>query len=507
MDTKARLALSLFALCALTACGDNPDELFQKAQQSFAVQDFQGARGTLIAALAEKPADPAMLTLLVRSQIGLGDVEGAERSLDRLAQKDVPRATMQRLKAHVSLLKGDPQGAIGLLGNDCTTEAWLIRAEANVSLGDDASAREAFERGMETGNDMALAASYARFALRHDNVVLARKIVQRMKAISSDAFETLALGAAVTAAQGRTDEAISAYRLVIEKHSQRVEPYLSLAYLLDAQGKLDEASKLVTDAEKLDPGNAEAEELKYLLLAEKGEWEKIRIDLQSRESSLDPTSGLGLRYAEALLRLGFAQQARMMFKRAALLLPGNPYTQMMLGEAQLASGDPDGAWQTLKPLAASTLARPEVLESAEKAARVSGAPEADTLRARLDPAKLKNVMTYVERGDAAIMRQDWRAAIDVYGKLLQRGEDPEVLKRLALASSGLGRPQEAIRYADRALACAPDNSDYLYLAGSIRLKANQDLSKALQLLSAAASGDPRNPVIAQDLKKAEAAAG
>ena len=95
----------------------------------------------------------------------------------------------------------------------------------------------------------------------------------------------------------------------------------------------------------------------------------------------------------------------------------------------------------------------------------------------------------------------------VFSKLLEKGEDPEVLKRLALATSNLGRPQEAIGYADRALAKSPTNPDYLYLAGLVRLNAGLDLVRARNLLQSAASADPRNTVIARDLKKAEAAVG
>ena len=260
-------------------------------------------------------------------------------------------------------------------------------------------------------------------------------------------------------------------------------------------------------AGKLDPDNPDVDDLKYQLLAEKGEWAKIRDGLQGREQDLDPSSGLGMRYGEALLRLGFAEQARMLFKRATLLLPGNPYSQMMLGEAQLACGDPDEAWETLRPLAMSALARPEILFTAEKAARAAGAPEAEGLRARLDPARAKATAALLSRGDMAVLRQDWPTVLDVYGRFLGQGDDPEVLKRLALGNSGLGRTDQAIQYADRALALAPGSADFQFLAGHVRLQGGKDMATARRLLESAASADPRNPVIARDLRKAKAAPG
>ncbi|MFD2136214.1 tetratricopeptide repeat protein [Novosphingobium resinovorum] len=106
-----------------------------------------------------------------------------------------------------------------------------------------------------------------------------------------------------------------------------------------------------------------------------------------------------MRYGEALLQLGHAEQARVIFRRAVLALPGNPYARLMLGESQLATGDGQGAWATLQPLAASTLAGPQVLEAAEQAARAVDAPEAAALQARLDPARLKETMALVGQGD------------------------------------------------------------------------------------------------------------
>ncbi|MFD2579156.1 tetratricopeptide repeat protein [Novosphingobium colocasiae] len=66
------------------------------------------------------------------------------------------------------------------------------------------------------------------------------------------------------------DKAIAAYRAVVAAFPDRVEPLLALANQLDAKGQVDEAAKQVDAAAKLDPDNAEAEDLKYQLLAEKG---------------------------------------------------------------------------------------------------------------------------------------------------------------------------------------------------------------------------------------------
>lgn len=507
MTRYPRALLPLALLGVLAGCGDSPETLFDKARGDFAAEDYQGARQHLAAALQERPEDRAMLALMAQTQLRLGDPDGAEGAIKRLAQAGVHGAEVARMKAQLALLRKAPDQALTLLGGDASVDGWRIRAEAQLALGQDAQAARSFERGMAAGNDIRLADAYARYRLGAEDLRGAEAIFGRMRAIAPGSYETLLLEGDLSVAQGQADQAITAYRKAAKAYPDRIAPLLALANLFDAKSNLAEATKLVYKAAEIAPEDAAVEALSFQLMSEKGEWEKIRLALQGRESELEAGSGLSMTYAEALLRLGHAEQARVLFARAVLVLPGNPYSRMMLGEAQLATGDAQGAWDTLRPLAASTLARPEILQNAEKAARAAGDPEADVLRARLDPRSLKPTMALVGQGEGALVRQDWTTAATAYRQLLLRGEDPEVLKRLALVSSRLGQPAEAIGYAGRALALAPDNPDYLYIAGLVRLEAGQDLPGARRLLEAAAAGDPRNPVIARDLRKAKAATG
>lgn len=116
-------------------------------------------------------------------------------------------------------------------------------------------------------------------------------------------------------------------------------------------------------------------------------------------------------------------------------------------------------------------------------------------------------MELVEQGEDALARQQWARAVAIYTRLLQRGEDAEVLKRLALAQGRLGDAASAIARADRAQALSPDNPDYLYVAGIVRLDSGRDVGEAVRLLERAAAIDPGNRAISRDLARAKAAAG
>jgi len=501
-----RFALPLALAASLAACGKSPETLFADAKSHFAAQDFRAARLELASALQEDPGNIEMLSLLVETHLRLADPDGAADALARLQSKGGKGPDVQRFVAELALIKQQPQQALDALGTDSSAKAARIRAGAWLALGDDGKAVAAFEQGMAAGGDIRLASDYARYRLTSGDLAGAGAVLTKMRAIDGDAFETLVLAGDLAAAQGQPDKAIAAFKAVLDKYPGHIAPMLALANQYDAKGDIKKAVAVVEEAGKLARDDQQVLALRMQLHSEQGEWENIRQALQGKEGDLDPASGLSMTYAEALLRLGHAEQARVLFNRAALLRPGNPYARLMLGEAQLASGDAATSWQTLQPLAASVLARPEVLQVAAKAAETAGAPEAASLRMRLEPARLKVSTALVERAQAALQRQDWPQVLSAYGKLLEQGDDAEVLKRMALAASRMGQGAAAIGYADRAVALSPENPDYLYTAGLARLEAGTDIAGARRYLELAASVDPRNETIARDLKKATAAA-
>jgi tetratricopeptide (TPR) repeat protein len=507
MKAAVRLSLAALAFALLGGCGDSEPAPFDKARADFAAQDYQAARTSLFAALEQEPGNREALVLLARTQIALGDAEAAERAIVRLETAGEKGVRLKRLKAGLALLRGRASEAIALTVNDFDTEAWRLRAEAYLALGDNNAAAEAFARGMQAGDDLPLAVAYARFALAAGDLARGDMILSKMQEFASNSYNTFVLAGDLASARGETDRAIAAYRRTIAAYPDKVPPMLALANTYAEQGKVDEAMAELEKARKVAPGEPALEGLRIRLLAAKGEWETIRFALQGREAGLDPSSQLGLAYGEALLRLGQAEQARVLFSRAVLLDPANPYCRMMLGEALLATGDSRGAWKTLEPLSASQLASAALLVLAEKAARASGDRRADALQARLDPRRIKVTMELIEKGQAALDRQDWSEARSVYIRLLARGEDGEVLGRLAWASAGLGLRRDAIAYADRALAQDADNPAYMHSAALVRLELGVDLAAARKLLEAAVKAEPRNADIARDLQKAKTAAG
>jgi predicted Zn-dependent protease len=488
-------------LLGLSACGDTPAERLAQAQEAFARKDYRAARVALAAALRGEPTDLTMLTLLAHTQLRMRDPEGAEKTLAQLVGK-LPPVPYAQLRAELLLLRGRPSEALAVLETrDRSPTGWRLRASAWLAAGAADRADDAFGKGMAAGPDVRLGADYARFLLQSGRAQDAVAVHRKMAAFAPDAFETIVLEGDLAAAQGRTEAATVAFRRATKTYPQRPEPLLALARQLQVAGKLDEAMALVERADEVAGESPEVIETYVQVLAAKGDWAKVRATLLAGEAALDPTSPLGLTYGEALLRLGQPEQARRLFGRARLLRPHDPYVGYMLGEAQLATGDPVAAWRTLKPLSQSLLAPEPLLRASARAAEVVDADEAVALRARLDPARLGRHMALVSKAQGAMNRQDWRAAVVALQAIPGGATDPEILSGLALASSRMGQHAAAIGFADRALAQQPGEGSHLHMAGWTRLQAG-DASAARPYLQRAVEADPRDEEFRRDLQSA-----
>lgn len=499
--------LPLMGAILLAGCGNNPEELLARAEKGIAAQDFNAARIDLTSALREDPGNKAMLALLADVQIRLGDGDGARTTLEKLARAGGAGSLFNRLSAEAELLAGQPERAIELLGDDASVDAWRIRAAIMIAQDAPDKAIAAFENGLRAGGNIRLIDSYARFKLASGDYAGASGLADRLKAKAPQGFETLNLLGDVAFNSGNMTGAAAFWHEATSRYPSRHEPFMALANLASQEGKPGEALKLIEKAGLISPGNREIKSLRIQFLSEKGDWSKIRDLLQKDEAALAPGSADGLTYAEALLRLGHAEQARSFFSRALLLNPQNRYARMMLGESQLATGDAAGAWITLKPLTAGVLAMGREIEMAERAARESGSDEAASLRLRLKSKNLRQAEIWSGKGQAALGRRDWPTAIAAYRSLAALGDDPQVLKRLAFALSQAGQHSEAIGVVDKARSLLPGDADMAYTAGLVRLNGSSDIETAIELLTRAAESDPGNSAYRNELARAKALAG
>lgn len=503
MNRRALLA----ALLLLSACSRaDPAAEYAAAQKAFAAEDYAAARAHVLGAIEGDGGSREMLLLLARSQLRLGDGDGAQATLTRLEEGGFGGAELARMKAEAAIQRGQAQAALNLLGRDGSAEGWRLRAAAQGALDNAPAALDALRRGLAADpRDYALVHDYARFLIAAQDYPGAAKAIETMRQLGPGRLDTLMMAGSLAARQGQLAAARQSFDAAAKAYPSRVEPLTALASLADMEGQVDAAQAMVARAAKIAPTHPEVIDLTVLLASEKGDWETVRKMLVSQETTLDPRSANGLSYAEALLRLGHPEQARAMFAQALLLSPQNPYARLMLAEAQLAVGDARTALRTVQPLSDSVLAGERELDLALRAAQAAHDPAAAALQARLQSPALKASQQLAGAGQAAMVRQDWPAVLAAFGRIPGHENDPEVLRRMALAALRTGQGAVALAYADRALELAPRNADNMHMAALVRLEQGRDRDQMMRLMQEAARLDPANRVFRADLARAASA--
>ena len=413
MNSVGRLILPLLAVTALAGCGESREAQLVRAQASYASHDFYAARSTANAALRDDPTNPELLLLLAQTQVRLKDAEGALITLERLKRLGAKASDLRTLSAEAEVLMGKHGLALAMLTGDGSADAWRIRAAARLGLGDQAGAADAFSRGMAARPEINLLADYAWFRLAHGDIDGAAAIAEKMQRIAADALETLLVSGEVESQRGQYDNALAVLRRAGKRYPAQARSAIAEGRVLELAGRLDQAGAAVRRAAEIAPGSPEVAALQIELAAAAGDWQNVRAILQPSESKLDPVSADGMLYAEAMLRLGYAEQARAQLQRAVLLRPANVNARRLLGQAQLQAGDAVGAAATLAPLTAGLLAQPQDLLLAERAARIAQRPEAERYRARLASHEYRRaVMDVTARCRAAAARPAAAAAAE-----------------------------------------------------------------------------------------------
>lgn len=494
----------LAGLLLLAACSRaDPAAQYASAQKAFAAEDYAAARTAVLGALDSDGSNRDMQLLLARTQLKLGDGDGAQATLTRLEEQGFTSAELVRMKAEAAILRGQARAALNLLGQDGTAGAWRLRAAAQNALDNSPAALDALRRGLAADpRDYALVHDYARFLIAAQDYPAAAKAVETLRQLGPKRLDTLMTAGMLAAQLGQLPSAKQSFTAAADTFPSRVEPLTALASLADMEGQVDAAQQIVARAAKLAPNHPEVIDLTVLLASEKGDWETVRKTLVGQEATLDPRSANGMSYAEALLQLGHPEQARAMFAQALLLSPQNPYARLMLAEAQLAVGDARTALRTVQPLSDSVLAGERELDLALRAAKAARDPSASALQARLQSPALKANLQRASAGQAALVRQDWAAALAAFGQIPGHENDAEVLRRMALAALRSGQAAVALGYADRALEIAPRNADNLHMAALVRLEQGTDRDQMLRLMKQASQLDPANWVIRADLARA-----
>jgi tetratricopeptide (TPR) repeat protein len=483
----------LLAAIALAACSHaDPAAQFAQARSAFAIENYAAARDSLQAGLEHDSDNRAMLLLLVRSDLQLGDGEGAGYALNRLADLGFQGREWTELSAEAALWRGQTVEMERLLGSDHGPVAWRLRGEAAMARGQTAKALDQFRRGMAAREDFRLAWDYARLFLDADDPDEADRGLAVMRKVGPDRLDTFLTAGVIAEVRGQFALASAEYEKAARRFTFRVEPLLALAELADQQGDLKGVSAAVGRAVALAPADGQVLSAVLHLADEQSDWDKIRKIMAPYEASLNYHDPTAVFYADAMYHLGHAEVARAIFQQALAQSPQNVEIRTKLAACDLDLGDAAGALRAIRPVADSVLAGKTELDLAVRAAgAVNDARLASYVARRNSPA-LNETAAAAKAAAAAVQRRDWAAALAAWQRLPGANGDAQVLKMMALAASRSQHGDQAVAYADRALELDSANPDMIYMAGLVRLNAGRELDAARSLLRQALERDPNN---------------
>lgn len=502
MKRTCTTIIAIASLTLLSACGLAPEEKLAEAEASFAANDYAGAKVYLVSALKEKPGDEAMLVLLAKTQIAMGDGEGALASLERLPVGKRPGI----LVGEAELLRGRPEAALTAIGDPQTADAVRIAALAHLALGDIDAATASIAAGENLDGDQAgLLAVLARIELGKGDNAAAREAAKRALEADDQSLDALLASALVNKTANDLPATLGAYEKAARIYPQSFAAQLGRVATLGDMGQIEEAREGIERLSEMAPKSIDVIHLKARLAIEERKWEKAREILQGHEAELHGDPSMQATYATALLRVGQSGQARAWLEPLVEEFPGSRKPRTLLAEAQLASGDPRAALETVRPLAERPDASPEELSIAAKAAKAAGDPSSGRFADREATSTPEWIGGELAKADTALRNRQWSKAVESYEAINARSASPNamVLNNLAFAKSKLGENEDAIRIALKAVELAPDHPAVLDTAGWLLVETGSDRSRGLAMLEKAARLDPDNTAIAQRLAAAK----
>jgi predicted Zn-dependent protease len=365
----AALAASL-----LPSCTPSPQERMARADKALAEHRYSHARPDFEALLQDDPANARVQLALARIHVANDDPLAALAVLDAMAQGGSAPREASLLRGEAKLMLGRFDDAMAVVAGDGSAEAWRIRAIAHTGRNEPDQVLVAFENGARApGAKARLLADYAHFRLGQGDLEAARKLARQAVRDEPDNLAALMVSGDIALAERRLRPALGWYARASRLYPESRRAMVARIAMLTELGQFARAGALVAEARIAAPLDTDLLYFDALLAAKAKDWAKARDLLQPYETSLESMPLANALYAEALLRLGQEDQARVRLASHLLREPENWQVRLLLGEARLASDDAEGALEALAPVAewADASAKARAL-LAEAEARASG---------------------------------------------------------------------------------------------------------------------------------------
>lgn len=340
MQRIPNFILPVAAAAALAGCGVDASERHARADSAFAAHHFVEARLDYATVLSAQPENRRVMHQLARTYLALEDPVAAQGMLDRLSAGAALSPDQAAMYGQALLMQGDFIGAIKRVEGADTADACRVAALAWARLGEAAKADEAFARGSRApGAKGDLYADHARILIERADREGARALAAKAMSVKPAPVSAYLVNAAIAEADEEAERALQWFEKALAAYPGNRQAKLGRIAALGALGRIDAVRPLVAELRKSDPNDREVLVLAARLAAEDGDWREVRDLLQPLERDLEANPDANSLYAESLLALGQAEQARIRLTAQMRREPENLRVRQLLARARKATGE------------------------------------------------------------------------------------------------------------------------------------------------------------------------
>ena len=425
----ARVTLTAAAALLLTACGDKPDSLLASARDYLAKEDPKAAAIQVKSALQKNPNSAEARFLLGKALLMSGDAAGAEVELRRALEGKYSADATVPLLADTMLATGQAKKLLSEFGKtelttpDAKAELATSIGMAYASLGQVDKAKELAEGALALKPDHPRAMIFkTRLLLSGRDVPGAVAVLDSLLAKDAKNPEGWSLKGDILAGQGKTDEALAAYRKAVDAKPDYARAYAAMITLLVRQDRLDDAGVQLEAMKKAAPKNMQTMLSEAEYLYQRKDY-KRSLELAQNLLRLQPNDAKILLLAGANhLQLNSLVQAQDLLARTVKLVPGLVSARRMLATVYLRTGQPGKALAAIEPILVQADQDSALLSLAGdiymQNGNVQKADEFFSKAAALDPSnpskQTKVALTHIAegKGDAAFAELERISAAD-----------------------------------------------------------------------------------------------
>lgn len=400
-NTTRGLGLTVSGLCLsliLAACsGGGADSMLASAKEYLAKKDNKAAVIQIKNALQKNPDSAEGRFLLGKTLLDMGDVGAAEVELRKALALKHPADAVVPLLARALVAQGQLPKLIEEFGKTELTSP-MAKAELQTSL----AAAYAAQGKVDLFNSAIEAALAAQPGF--PPAVLAQA---RHKAAAKDFDSAMAAAEGIIAkapndyeawklkgdilyfAKGQPEDALAAYRKVLEIRPDHLPAHAGILSILLAQNKLDDAAKQLDALKKVAPNHPRTRFFMTQLAYQRRDF-KLARDLAQQLLKVVPNEPRALQLAGAIeFQLNSMVQAETLLSKAVQAAPDLYLARRLLILTYLRSGQPAKAMTALTPALSREVPDPEIYSVAGEVYLQNGdakkAEEFFAKAAKLDP--------------------------------------------------------------------------------------------------------------------------